>query len=249
MSDGSNPAASALQTARVAVLVPCYNEAPTIGTVVADFRRALPSAVVYVYDNNSTDETTEVAARAGAVVRHEPLQGKGNVVRRMFQDVEADVYVMVDGDDTYDAGRAAAWSSGCCANPRHGRRRARRDDRRAYRPGHASATASDGPRALPVRQASRRHAVRLPRVLAPVREELPVARREFEIETELTVHALQMRDADRRGRDDLRRAAARLDEQAAHVPRRLAHPAHDRAARQGRAATRISSRASRRSWR
>lgn len=88
---------------RIAVLVPCYNEEQAIGTVVRDFRAALPEAPVYVYDNNSCDRTAEEAQAAGAVVRHEPLQGKGNVVRRMFADVEADVYVMVDGDATYDA--------------------------------------------------------------------------------------------------------------------------------------------------
>src|SRR5229473_4609907 len=87
----------------VAVLVPCYDEELTIGRVVADFRAALPSATVYVYDNNSADDTIAVAQAAGAVVRKEPRQGKGNVVRRMFADIEADVYVLVDGDDTYDA--------------------------------------------------------------------------------------------------------------------------------------------------
>lgn len=91
---------------RIAVLVPCYNEAASIGTVVADFRTALPSAKVFVYDNNSRDATKQIAAAAGAIVRAEPLQGKGHVVRRMFADVEADVYVLVDGDDTYDASAA-----------------------------------------------------------------------------------------------------------------------------------------------
>lgn len=90
----------------MAVLIPCYNEAQTIGQVVNAFRTALPEATVFVYDNNSTDETREVAFDAGAVVGSEPLQGKGNVVRRMFGDVEADVYVLVDGDDTYDAASA-----------------------------------------------------------------------------------------------------------------------------------------------
>lgn len=91
---------------RIAVLVPCYNEEAAIGRVVAEFRAALPAATVFVYDNNSTDQTSAVAAAAGALVRHEPFQGKGNVVRRMFGDIEADVYVMVDGDGTYDAARA-----------------------------------------------------------------------------------------------------------------------------------------------
>lgn len=87
----------------VAVLIPCYNEAQTIEKVVTDFRRALPAATVYVYDNNSTDATAGLAARAGAVVRRERCQGKGNVLRRMFREIDADVYVLVDGDDTYPA--------------------------------------------------------------------------------------------------------------------------------------------------
>ncbi|MBV8397771.1 MAG: glycosyltransferase [Acetobacteraceae bacterium] len=91
---------------RIAVLIPCYNEVAAIGKVVTDFRTALPSAIVYVYDNNSRDRTAEVARSAGAVVRTEMLKGKGNVVRRMFADVTADVYVLVDGDDTYDAAAA-----------------------------------------------------------------------------------------------------------------------------------------------
>lgn len=94
--------------AKIAVLIPCYNEEHAIAQVVRDFRAALPSATVYVYDNNSHDRTREVAAAAGAIVRGEPLQGKGNVVRRMFADVEADVYVLVDGDDTYHAASAPA---------------------------------------------------------------------------------------------------------------------------------------------
>jgi len=92
----------------VAVLVPCYNEGKTIGAVVRDFKVALPRATIYVYDNNSKDDTMARAQEAGAVVRREPLQGKGNVVRRMFSEVDADVYVLVDGDDTYDAGAAPA---------------------------------------------------------------------------------------------------------------------------------------------
>lgn len=88
---------------RVAVIVPCLNEAVTVGAVVADVRAALPGATVYVYDNASQDDTAAVAAASGATVRHEPQRGKGNVVRRAFADVEADVYVLIDGDGTYDA--------------------------------------------------------------------------------------------------------------------------------------------------
>lgn len=105
----SNPEATAAAVAAarrgegVAVLIPCYNEAVTIAKVVADFRAALPAAVVYVYDNNSSDRTAAIAAEAGAVVRRESRQGKGNVVRSMFRDIDADYYLMVDGDDTYPA--------------------------------------------------------------------------------------------------------------------------------------------------
>ena len=91
---------------KIAVLIPCYNEAATIDKVVRDFRAALPEAVVYVYDNNSTDGTGDIARAAGAVVRRERRQGKGNVIRTMFRDVEARCYLMVDGDDTYPAEQA-----------------------------------------------------------------------------------------------------------------------------------------------
>jgi hypothetical protein len=91
---------------RIAVLIPCYNEEGAIAKVVADFRHALPSATIYVYDNNSRDKTITIARRAGAVVRREAVQGKGNVIRRMFADVDADIYVLVDGDDTYEAASA-----------------------------------------------------------------------------------------------------------------------------------------------
>ena len=86
---------------KIAVLIPCYNEEKTIAKVVADAKAALPEAVIYVYDNNSTDRTVELAKEAGAVIRHEYMQGKGNVIRRMFREIEARCYVMVDGDDTY----------------------------------------------------------------------------------------------------------------------------------------------------
>lgn len=91
---------------RVAVLIPCYNESRTIEKVVRDFRRALPEAAIYVYDNNSSDGTAEIAANAGAIVRRERMQGKGNVIRRMFREIDADCYVMADGDDTYPAENA-----------------------------------------------------------------------------------------------------------------------------------------------
>jgi len=86
----------------IAVLLPCYNEATSIAKVVAAFKEALPTATIYVYDNNSTDNTAEMALNAGAIVRFDPNRGKGNVVRRMFSDIEADIYIMADGDETYD---------------------------------------------------------------------------------------------------------------------------------------------------
>lgn len=91
---------------KIAVLIPCYNEAQTIAKVVADFRAALPEAEIYVYDNNSEDGTDEIARQAGAIVRYEYRQGKGNVIRSMFRDIDADCYLMIDGDDTYPAEHA-----------------------------------------------------------------------------------------------------------------------------------------------
>lgn len=88
---------------KTVILIPCYNEASTIGKVVRDFRNALPEAVIYVYDNNSTDGTAEIAEQAGAVVRYEYQQGKGNVIRRMFREIDAECYIITDGDDTYSA--------------------------------------------------------------------------------------------------------------------------------------------------
>lgn len=91
---------------KIAVLVPCYNEAQTIEKVVKDFKKALPKADIYVYDNNSSDDTAIIAEKAGAIVKHEYMQGKGNVIRRMFREIDADCYLMVDGDDTYPADHA-----------------------------------------------------------------------------------------------------------------------------------------------
>lgn len=88
---------------KIAVLIPCYNESKSIEKVVGDFRRVLPEAAIYVYDNNSTDNTADLAEKAGAIVRHEYMQGKGNVIRRMFREIDAEAYIMVDGDDTYPA--------------------------------------------------------------------------------------------------------------------------------------------------
>ena len=92
---------------KIAVLIPCYNEEKTIEKVVKDAKQALPEAVIYVYDNNSKDRTVEIAKEAGAVIRHEYMQGKGNVIRRMFREIDAQCYIMVDGDDTYPMEYAA----------------------------------------------------------------------------------------------------------------------------------------------
>lgn len=91
---------------KIAVLIPCYNESKTIEKVVRDYKKALPDAEIYVYDNNSVDNTDEIARKAGAIVRYEYRQGKGNVIRSMFRDIEADCYLMIDGDDTYPAENA-----------------------------------------------------------------------------------------------------------------------------------------------
>lgn len=91
---------------KIAVLIPCYNESKTIAKVVKDYKEALPEAVIYVYDNNSVDETDRIAKEAGAIVRYERRQGKGNVIRSMFHQIDADCYLMIDGDDTYPAENA-----------------------------------------------------------------------------------------------------------------------------------------------
>ena len=178
----------------IAVLVPCFNEAAAIEKVVRDFRASLPTATVYVYDNASTDATAELAARAGAVVRREPRRGKGNVVRRMFQDVEADVYVMVDGDDTYDASVAGALVARLLDDNLDmlvGRRV--ETHQAAYRPGHRL-----GNRVL-TGLVGRLFGSPIEDMLSGYRvfsrrfaKSFPMSSREFEIETELTVHALQM---------------------------------------------------------
>jgi glycosyltransferase involved in cell wall biosynthesis len=178
----------------VAVLVPCYNEEHAVAKVVADFRAALPAATVYVYDNNSTDGTVEAAKGAGAVVRRESHQGKGYVVRRMFNDIEADIYVLVDGDATYDAPSAPAMI-GNLLEDRLDMVVATRVDHEAaaYRPGHRTGNrlltgfvAHIFGRAFTdilsgYRVFSRRFV-----------KSFPILSGGFEIETELTVHALEL---------------------------------------------------------
>src|ERR1700682_7929 len=122
---------------RIAVLVPCFNEEAAVATVVADFRKALPAAEIFVYDNNSTDRTVAMAREAGAQVRSERRQGKGHVVRRMFADIDADIYVLVDGDATYDAQSAAKMIARLIGERLDMVVGARIDqEQAAYRPGH-----------------------------------------------------------------------------------------------------------------
>jgi len=179
----------------IAVLVPCFNEEAAIAKVVADFRAALPTAKVYVYDNNSTDKTIEVATAAGAEVHREERRGKGNVVRRMFQDIEADIYVMVDGDDTYDASRAPELVAKLVDGNLDmvvGRRVETHEA--AYRAGHRLGNA------VLTGLVRRLFGARIVDMLSGYRvfsrrfvKSFPSFSREFEIETELTVHAMQMR--------------------------------------------------------
>ncbi len=179
----------------ISVLIPCHNEDASIAKVVEDFRAALPTATIFVYDNNSTDRTTEVAHAAGAVVRHEPLRGKGNVVRRMFGDVEADIYVLVDGDDTYHVASAPKLIRSLIENQLDMVDGARVTDlKAAYRPGHrfGNALLSNIVGLIFGRQ--------FKDMLSGFRvfsrrfvKSFPALSSGFEIETELTVHALEMR--------------------------------------------------------
>ncbi len=180
---------------RIAVLVPCYNEEVAIPRVVAAFRNALPEATVYVYDNNSRDRTAEAAAAAGAIVRRETMQGKGHVVRRMLADIEADVYVLVDGDDTYDAADAPEMIRMMVEEQLDMVTGVRvTDAAAAYRPGHrfgnrlltGMVRVIFGDRITDMlsgyRVFSRRFAKSFPALAAG-----------FETETEFTVHALELR--------------------------------------------------------
>ena len=184
-----------MNSPRIAVLLPCYNEAATIAATVKGFRKALPGATVYVYDNNSSDRTREIAAKAGAVVRSERQQGKGHVVRRMFADIDADIYVMADGDLTYDPAAAPEMASLLLVEQLDmvvGTRR--HEEARSERKGHVL-----GNRAFTgllaglfgrsfndifsgYRVFSRRFV-----------KSFPVLSSGFEIETEMSVHALELR--------------------------------------------------------
>lgn len=178
----------------VAVLIPCFNESAAIGDVVRSFRGALPDARIYVFDNNSTDGSAELAAKAGAVLRAEARQGKGNVVRRMFADVDADVYVLVDGDGTYDATAAPRLVSSLVDGGYDMVAAARKPvEADSYRPGHRF-----GNRALtgivaqvfgkPITDLLSGYRVLSRRFV----KSFPALSSGFEIETELTVHALEL---------------------------------------------------------
>ncbi|MEU6946546.1 glycosyltransferase family 2 protein [Streptomyces sp. NPDC046316] len=179
----------------VACVIPCYNEEAAVGKVVRDLRASLPDAIIYVYDNASTDNTVAEAHAAGAVVRHEPRKGKGNVIRRAFADVEAEALLIIDGDDTYDASRAREMVDLLFAGPYDQVVGARRESvETAYRAGHAvgNKMLTGAVRILfgndvsdmlsGYRVFSRRYV-----------KSFPALSREFETETEMTVHALSLR--------------------------------------------------------
>ena len=182
---------------RVAVIVPCHNEELTVGTVVADLRRAVPHAEIYVYDNNSTDDTSRVAAEAGAIVRFETRKGKGNVVRRAFADIEADVYLMIDGDDTYDAAAAPRLIEALISGPLDhvvGVRVDTNEQDGSYRPGHAMGNTAFN------RVTTLMFGEQVSDMLSGYRafsrrfvKSFPANSQEFEIETELTIHAANLR--------------------------------------------------------
>lgn len=181
---------------KIAAIIPCYNEEAAIATVVADLRAAVPSMEIYVYDNNSTDRTSEVAREAGAIVRFEGRKGKGNVVRRAFADVDADVYLMIDGDDTYDAAAAPAMIELLVKENLDHVLGCREDDKdnSAYRPGHAQGNKAFN--AL----VSWLFKEKVTDMLSGYRifsrrfvKSFPALSREFEIETELTVHSMSLR--------------------------------------------------------
>jgi glycosyltransferase involved in cell wall biosynthesis len=181
--------------ASVAVLIPCHNEAATVAGVVRDFCSCLPGADIYVYDNASTDDTAALARQAGAHVRHEPLRGKGNVVRRMLSDIDADVYLLVDGDGTYDAASAPRLIEHLLSNGLDMVNCARVPVAdAAFRPGHALGnsvlsgliTFVFGDRIRDVLSGYRVMSRRFVKTF-------PALSSGFEIETELTVHALELR--------------------------------------------------------
>jgi hypothetical protein len=194
----SDCSGTSISSVRVAVLIPCYNEAVTIGRVVAGFRKSLSdagvSAQIYVYDNNSTDGSRDAALSAGAILRTETLQGKGNVVRRMFRDVDADFYIMVDGDDTYDTAIAPAMLKLAMEGPYDLVNCIRRDtEQAAYRLGHRFGND------LLTGMVRRIFGDRIQDMLSGYKilsrrfvKSFPALSSGFDTETELTVHALEL---------------------------------------------------------
>ena len=181
----------------IVAIVPCFNEEAAIGKVVADLKDAVPDIVVYVYDNNSTDRTAAIAAEAGAIVRTEKRPGKGNVVRRAFADLDADIYVLIDGDDTYEASHLTEMIAALTSGPLDhvlGCRKPEVDSKAAYRRGH-----EQGNKAFnrlvgwlfgePVTDMLSGFRVFSRRFV----KSFPALSREFEIETELTVHSMNLR--------------------------------------------------------
>ncbi|WP_261166046.1 glycosyltransferase [Microbacterium sp. Marseille-Q6965] len=181
----------------IAAIVPCYNEEVAVGKVIADLRAAVPEMVIYVYDNNSSDRTAEVAAAAGAVVRREERKGKGNVVRRAFADIDADIYVMIDGDDTYDAAALPDMIRTLREGPYDhvlGVRTQPEGVESAYRAGHELGNRGfnwlvGGIFGDEVSDMLSGYRVMSRRFV----KSFPAASREFEIETELTVHVMSLR--------------------------------------------------------
>ena len=179
---------------KIAVLIPCYNEEKTIEKVVTDARRELPEAVIYVYDNNSTDKTAELAAKAGAVVRHEYMQGKGNVIRRMFREIDAECYIMVDGDDTYPmefaremADKVLKYNSDMVVGDRLSSTYFEENKRPFHNMGNTLVRAS----------INRLFGCKIKDIMTGYRamsyrfvKTFPVLSRNFEIETEMTIHAI-----------------------------------------------------------
>jgi glycosyltransferase involved in cell wall biosynthesis len=191
----ADSAATGSSHTRVAAIVPCHNEAASVGAVVRGLREAVPGIEVYVYDNASSDHTAEIARRAGAIVRHEPRKGKGNVVRRAFADIDADIYVLIDGDDTYDAGRVGDLVNILREGPYDQITGLRRQvTETAFRRGHATGNRLFNTLVSTIFKA------RVSDMLSGYRvfsrrfvKSFPAGSRGFEIEAELTVHAMNLR--------------------------------------------------------